>query len=374
MKKMTSLQVARGIVGVVMGKSSLTAVLMLAAVALFACQAQAIDIATVGVGNTGNLNSPSGNPDKNRGAVDYVYHIGKYPVTAGEYTSYLNAVAQSDPNEVYDEPRMSLSQADGPQIARSGSSGSYQYTVAAEFENRPMNYVNFPRILRFANWLHNDQPTGAQNGSSTENGAYDVNESIWSMKRKPDWKWAVASIDEWVKAGYHKNDGDTDNYWIYPTSSDVRPGFVTENDVDAAGKVTAADPGNTATWNGDGTSNAPGIVGIGAPWFRTEVGEHENSASPYGTFDQGGQVWEMTDTFASNGERIRRGGHYEHGTNNPYMQTNFTTNYSPADSKGNRVTGFRVVANIPEPGSLILLLGGTVGVLLSSVRRTRRNV
>ena len=373
MRKMTSLQVVRGIVGVVMGKSSLTAVLMLAAVALFACQAQAIDIATVRVGNTGNSSSPSGNPDKNRGAVDYVYHIGKYPVTAGEYTAYLNAVAKSDPNAVYDEPRMNPNHADGPQIARSGSSGSYQYTVAAEFENRPMNYVNFPRILRFANWLHNDQPAGAQDGNSTENGAYDVNESIWSMERKPDWKWAVASIDEWVKAGYHKNNGNTGDYWLYPTSSDDRPGYVTENDVDAAGKVIAADPGNTATWNGDAPDSS-GIVGIGAPWFRTEVGEHENSASPYGTFDQGGNVWEMTDSFSQSTERIRRGGNYEHGTKNGYMQTNFSTNYSPADSKGNRVTGFRVVSNIPEPGSLILLLGGTVGVLLSNVRRTRRNV
>ena len=306
--------------------------------------ASGITIETVPVGNTGNLDFSSLNPDVNRGAVDYEYNIGKYPVTIGEYTAYLNAMAQFDPNELYDEMYMSWTIA-GPRIERSGSSGSYQYTVAAEFENRPMNYVNFPRALRFANWLHNGQPIGVpQNADSTENGAYDVNESIWSMERKPDWQWAVASVDEWVKAGYHKNDGDTGNYWLYPTSSDDRPGFVTENDVDAAGKVIAADPGNTATWNGDGTSHDLGIVGIGTPWFRTEVGEHENSASPYGTFDQGGQVWEMTDTFAENTERIRRGGNYEHGTNNRYMQVDFTTMYSPADSKGSRVTGFRVVS------------------------------
>ena len=35
---------------------------------------------------------------------------------------------------------------------------------------------------------------------------------------------------------------------------------------------------------------------IGEPYCTTEVGEFENSASPYGTFDQGGNVWEWNET------------------------------------------------------------------------------
>jgi sulfatase modifying factor 1 len=359
-----------------MFKTSIMAVLMLAAVALIAGQAQAlvINIETVPVGNTGNSNLPSGNPDRNRGAVDYEYNIGKYPVTAGEYTAYLNAMAKSDANGLYDEPNMSPTQTLGPQIVRTGTSGSYQYNVAADFENRPINYVTFSHAMRFSNWLQNGQPTGVpQDDNSTENGSYDLEASIWAPSRNPGVTWAYASVDEWVKAGYHKNNGNTGDYWTYPTSSDILPGFVTESDVDANGKVIAADPGNTATWNGDGTSQMPGVEGIGSPWFRTEVGEHENSPSPYGTFDQGGNLWEMTDTLADNTERLKRGGNYAHGTDNSYMEVSFTTNYSPADSTGNRVTGFRVV-QIPEPGSLVMLVGSVVGVLLSSVKRWRKDV
>ena len=35
---------------------------------------------------------------------------------------------------------------------------------------------------------------------------------------------------------------------------------------------------------------------IGSPYYTTEVGEFENSESPYGTFDQGGNIWEWNET------------------------------------------------------------------------------
>ena len=50
------------------------------------------------------------------------------------------------------------------------------------------------------------------------------------------------------------------------------------------------DPGNNATFKFDsGTDDG---LTIGSPYYRTGVGAHENSESPYGTFDQGGNVWE----------------------------------------------------------------------------------
>ena len=36
---------------------------------------------------------------------------------------------------------------------------------------------------------------------------------------------------------------------------------------------------------------------IGSPYYRTNVGEFENSASAYGTFDQGGNVWEWNEAI-----------------------------------------------------------------------------
>ena len=57
-------------------------------------------------GNTGELSGdgvwPGGNgPDAIVGAVDYVYEIGKYEVTAGQYTEFLNAVAATDTYGLY---------------------------------------------------------------------------------------------------------------------------------------------------------------------------------------------------------------------------------------------------------------------------------
>ena len=57
-----------------------------------------IAIATVPVGDAGNTGEWSGashggsGSDRICGAVDYEYNIGKYEVTAGQYTEFLNAV------------------------------------------------------------------------------------------------------------------------------------------------------------------------------------------------------------------------------------------------------------------------------------------
>jgi hypothetical protein len=69
------------------------------------------------------------------------------------------------------------------------------------------------------------------------------------------------------------------------------------------------DPGNNATFSG-------GTVGdwtIGAPYYRTEVGAHENSVSPYGTYDQGGNVQEFNETVPEWDIRGIRGGSWYWG-------------------------------------------------------------
>ncbi len=38
----------------------------------------------------------------------------------------------------------------------------------------PVNVVSFYDSRRFANWLDNGQPTGAQDSTTTEDGAYDM--------------------------------------------------------------------------------------------------------------------------------------------------------------------------------------------------------
>jgi len=46
-------------------------------------------------------------------------------------------------------------------IERTGLSGTYIYSVAADRKNRPVNFVSYFDAMRFTNWLENGQPTGA---------------------------------------------------------------------------------------------------------------------------------------------------------------------------------------------------------------------
>ena len=80
-----------------------------AAIALIlACTlAQAVNIETVPVGDPGNAGELSGagaggvGPDRICGAVGHTYRMGKYEVTAGQYTAFLNAVAKTDTYGLY---------------------------------------------------------------------------------------------------------------------------------------------------------------------------------------------------------------------------------------------------------------------------------
>lgn len=83
--------------------------------------------------------------------------------------------------------------------------------------------------------------------------------------------WVIPTENEWLNAAYHKNDGVTGNNWNYPTSADNGVGH----------ELIDPNPGNNATFSG-------GVAGwtISAPYYRTEVGAHENRESPDGTFDQ----------------------------------------------------------------------------------------
>jgi formylglycine-generating enzyme required for sulfatase activity len=260
------------------------AVVCVVAVMLAASGAQAkITIGTVTVGNPGNAGEWSGldygspghngwGPNGICGAVAYTYNIGKYEVTAGQYTAFLNAVAATDTYGLYNANMWSNGL--GCKIQQTGSTGTYTYSVASDYANRPVNYVSFWDSTRFANWLHNGQGSG-----DTETGAYTLTaDGITNntITRNAGWKWAVTSEDEWYKAAYYNP--ATGTYFDYPTSSntDMVPG-----------RDMADTSGNNANYLN--TANYPIDSG---KYYTTVAGEFQNSDSPYGTFDQGGNISE----------------------------------------------------------------------------------
>ncbi len=249
--------------------------------------ASAVTIDWVTVGNPGNANDDTG-----YGGVAYEYQIGKYEVTAGQYTEFLNAVAATDTYGLYNTEMWSSSY--GCKIQRSGSAGSYTYLIASDWANRPVIYVSWYDCLRFANWLHNGQPTGSQDAATTEDGAYDMSLGSSVVRNAGAWVW-LPSEDEWYKAAYHKNDGVTGNYFDYPTSSDSVPGR------DA---LETTNPGNNANYYDSSYL-------IGSPYYRTVIGEFELSESPYGTFDMGGNVGEWYETEISSFRGYRGGSCYD---------------------------------------------------------------
>ena len=296
-----------------------------------AAQAGTIDF--VSVDNPGNGADSTG-----CGAVDHAYHIGKYEVTAGQYTEFLNAVAPTDTYGLYN-PSM-WSHVFGCKIERTGSCWSYGYSVAPAYENRPVNLVSFWDAARFANWLHN----GGGIGGDTETGAYSNIGDPATFARQPGALFFIPTEDEWYKAAYHQNDGVTDNYFEYPTGNDSVP----SKDLNLGG--------NNATFYASGYT-------IGFQYYRTEVAAHQNSESPYGTFDQGGNVGEWNET-AIGSNRVFRGGAFVY--NGSILSASIRGTTSPTSELS--TLGFRVAA-VPEPGNLAMLAGLAVAGLIWWRRR-----
>ena len=308
----------------------------------------------VTVGNPGNALDvhPANNHPDGFGAVDHTYNIGKYEVTAGQYTACLNAVAKTDTHGLYN-PSMWTS-ALGCKIQQSGTSGSYTYSVAPDYANRPVNWVSFWDAARFANWL--------QSGD-TESGAYhDIgNQSLFG--RNPGAKFFVPTENEWYKAAYHKNDGVTGNYWDFPTGWNYP--------TPSRDMTESTNSGNNANYYGFNFAGYP----IDPPYYTTLAGEFQLSASPYGTFDQGGNVYEFNETANAyvfeeapvGSLRGYRGGCFG---DNAFPLLAYEPLYGgPAHETAG--FGFRV-ASVPEPGSIILLVSGAIGLLAWAWQRRKR--
>jgi formylglycine-generating enzyme required for sulfatase activity len=262
----------------------------------------------VKVGNAGNA-ADAGNTSQANvyGAVPYEFQIGKFEVTLAQYAAFLNAVAKTDTHGLYDGRMATDLNSAG--IARSGISGSFTYSVVGA-GTRPVTFVSWFDAARFCNWLHNGRPSGAQDATTTENGAYPLNgvtSGGLTISRNPGAKFWIPSEDEWYKAAYHDprtgaNGGPPgdDFYWLYPTKSDAAPG-------NTIGVATPSNHANFRTPNNFFSVTQSGSFDSNQNYL-TAVGSYPGSAGFYGTLDQGGNVFEWNDAVISGSFRGLRGG------------------------------------------------------------------
>ncbi len=184
----------------------------------------AISIPMVPVANPGNPADTNG-----FGSVAYSYNIGEYDVTAGQYTAFLNAVAATDPYSLYNSNMSTATNGNfACGITQSGSPGSYIYTDTRN-PNYPINCVSWGDAARFANWLTNGQPVGAEGNGTTETGSYTLNgatsiAALQAVTRNANADYVIPTENEWYKAAYYNP--TSSSYYFYPTSSNSMPSNV----------------------------------------------------------------------------------------------------------------------------------------------------
>jgi sulfatase modifying factor 1 len=318
----------------------------------------------VTVGNPGNGTDTSGRPNTaGLGQVDYNYQIGKFGVTIGQYTAFLNAVAATDTYSLYNSSMASNGNIAGIQQSYPPGNKNY-FTIGSA--DRPITFVNWFDAARFANWMANGQPTGAQSDATTENGAYNVNgltdgNAVAKNATNPNTGSAptfyIPNQNEWYKAAYYSpqyGGAGVPGYYAYATQSDTAP----DNDV---GSTT-----NQANYNNGVYSVTQSSIFDSNQNYLTDVGAFSGSQSFYGTFDQSGSVWQWNDLDGVPGFRELRGGYWGSGVGDLASSTRFLD----APSVEVDFIGFRLASPVsgsavPEidPNGLSAVLGLIVGGL-----------
>jgi formylglycine-generating enzyme len=160
-------------------------------------------------------------------------------------------------------------------------------------------------------------------------------------------RYLLPSEDEWYKAAYYKGGGTNSGYWAYPTRSNTAP----INLLDPAGT-------NNANFYDNGFTT-------GSPYL-TNVGAFAASRGSYGTFDQGGDVWQWNEALIGSAHGMRGGAYHTFSARLASSARNID-DISPFESS----IGFRV-ASVPEPGSIVLVVAGGLCLLACAWRRRGR--
>lgn len=252
-----------------------------------------------------NPNNPGDPINQYKGSVPYEYDIARTELSNAQYCAFLNAVATvADPYNLFNK-NMETGVCGG--IMRVKDSVGVRYIPKSGWENKPIVYISFYDLARYANWMHYGCPNngvseiGTTEGTANQ-GAYDTSDfELVCSGRKPAYKnfgvrnvgakfW-IPNENEWFKAAYYDPTLiGARKYYNYPTRSNDAPSQ------DKANYVVDDE------------------LAIGDPWFVADVDSYGCAASYYGTVQQGGNVWEWLESwqYGQIGNRGLRGGSWSY--------------------------------------------------------------
>jgi formylglycine-generating enzyme required for sulfatase activity len=213
----------------------------------------------------------------------------------------------------------------------------------------PVICVSFWDAARFVNWL---STRNTETGVYNLGGIVNPTDSSSITRDQAAWEaggWAIASENEWYKAAYYdpnKDGNGVGGYWTYPTQSDS----------------ISTDDANYSNYSG----NASDLK---------NVGSYKDAPSYFGTYDQGGNVWEWTDSTEGN-NRVPRGGSFYYDVASYLSAASGRSVDDP--TREAMAIGFRVVSLsltvVPEPGTWAGVAGLAMLVFGVWVRRGRRTL
>ena len=331
------------------------------------------------------------------GGVSYKYGIDEFDTTVSQYVTFLNTVDPRGRNALqlyFDDMSPTNWPKYGSVTYSSNAAIGQHYSVAyPEWADKPFNFADFSRAARFANSLTNGTVLSKTSSSSgefnyvtykvrlspkTETGMYNIADPATTRTKSSG--FVVPSNNELVKAAYYDpKGGGTDSYWAYATGPFNAPNVAVLNPT--TGDVENASDQPLATYNPNdpnSTVDTPGGPPGAAPdWCPSQAGSNCNTLpadfpsgldleknynanvsrvgqdktpSPWGTYDQNGNVVEILDTLAPQppSYNFLRNWHYYHGgvANAPAYQLEISAfGYFPADTASSRAypwLGFRV--------------------------------
>ena len=149
----------------------------------------------------------------NLGTVTRQYRIGKNEITNSQYVKFLNAIASGNAGDVLNlfDSRMETSIAGGIEKTSSVICAPrnmlHTYSVKTNYDNKPVNFVNYLSAVRFANWVNNGAPTGLTVSPDviTESGAYNIalqGGGIYAISKDANAEYYLPDINDWYKAAY----------------------------------------------------------------------------------------------------------------------------------------------------------------------------